>query len=390
MKNPNIKKITLVSTYDCNLKCLYCYETHKNTNNMSFETAKAVIDSEMKRFSDDTSVKIEIIGGEPFLPCSFELFRNVAEYVKRHYSDRKVEYIVTTNGTLVHGEIQSFLLENSDKIVLSLSLDGRKRTHDLNRPMKNGQSSFDSIDIAFFQKYPCKVNAKMTVSPITLKYLADDIYYISEELGFIPTVTLASGISWEKDFSADEMIEQLELLVDYYSKNDTLELPLMLNIDIENIFAKPDKFCRPCGAGETTRAFCPDCISPDGSITWYPCQGLAPITLGKEKSVQFQNCTFENFILHEPCGSCKFRPVCHSCQATNFGITGDVGKQSPVMCLMNRLCALATSKIMYNRMNLKSADNMTPEQQTLLKAIYIIQTEIMDNNKHEFLWKYEM
>lgn len=388
MKNPNLRKITLVSTYNCNLKCLYCYETHKSNLSMSIDTAKTVIENEMKRLSPNYEIIIEIIGGEPFLPSSFELFKNVVDYVDITYPDRNISYIVTTNGTLVHGEVQRFLMKNSNKISLSLSLDGRKRSNDLNRPFLNGSSSFDSIDLPFFQNYPHKVNAKMTVSPLTLKYLADDIIYISDELKLIPTATLASGIEWENEFVVDELIEQLDILIDYYSKNPELDLPLMLNVGIEGIFAEPDKYCKPCGAGETTRAFCPDCISDNGEIMWYPCQGLAPISLGDEEAHQFQNCTFSDFSLNEPCASCKFRPVCHACQATNYGTTGDVSTQSKVMCLLNRLCALAASKIYYNRLKASNVDLTSFENQALIKAIYVVQTEIMNNSIHDFLWKY--
>jgi uncharacterized protein len=389
MKNKNMRKITLVTTKDCNMKCKYCYETHKSQEYMSFDTAKAVIDSELARFPSDAIIKIEMIGGEPFLPEAFELFKNAVDYTDSAYPDKNISYIVTTNGTLVHGEVQDFLKKHSSQITLSLSLDGRKRSHDLNRPMKNGKSGFDSIDIEFFRSYPIKVNAKMTVSPLTLKYLADDIIYVSEELELIPTATLASGIPWEKDFIAEELIDQLGILVDYYSKNTELPLPLMLLAELEGVFAKPDPHCKPCGAGEVTRAFSPDCIDKNGNISWYPCQGLAPISLGDDAARQFKNCTFAEFTLNEPCASCKFRALCHACQATNFGVTGDVGSQSEVMCLMNRLCALAASKICFNRMAAKGFSKLSVEDQVALKAVSIIQSEIFDNEKHEFLWKYE-
>lgn len=382
-----MRKITLVTTEDCNMNCKYCYETHKSPKYMSFNTAKKVIDSELARFPSEAVIKIEMIGGEPFMPKAFELFERVVDYIDYEYPDRDITYIVTTNGTLVHGRVQEFLNKNSSKITLSLSLDGRKRSNDMNRLMKKGGGSFDYIDIPFFQKYPVKVNAKMTISPLTLKYLADDIKYVSEELKLLPTATLASGIPWEKDFIAQELIEQLGILVDYYSENVDAELPLMLLADLEGVFAESDPHCKPCGAGEVTRAFNYDCIDENGDIIWYPCQGLAPITLGDEAAKQFKNCTFANFTLKEPCASCKFRVLCHACQATNFGTTGDVESQSKVMCLMNRLCALAASKIHYNRMAAKGFDDISIEDQVTLKAISIIQSEIFDDTKHEFLWK---
>lgn len=386
MKDKNIRKITLVTTNECNMNCLYCYEAHKEPKYMSLETARKVVDHEMARIPSHMVINIEMIGGEPFLPEAFKVFSGIVDYVDAVYPERGVTYIVTTNGTLVHGEIQDFLLKNSSKITLSLSLDGRQRSHDANRPMRDGTGSFRHIDLPFFQNYPIKVNAKMTVSPITLKHLADDVRYVSEELGLMPTATLATGIPWEKDYDMDELVEQLSIMVDYYSNNPSLPLPLMLSADLEGVFASPDPHCKPCGAGETTRAFSYDCITENGDIEWYPCQGLAPISLGYENAAQFKCCTFEDFTLKEPCASCKFRVICHACQATNFGVTGDVESQSSVMCYMNRLCALAESKILFNRLSAQTPETLSGEDQALLKAIYIVQTEILDNNKHSFLY----
>lgn len=354
---------------------------------MSLETAKRVIDHEIRRFPSDAKISIEMIGGEPFLPPAFRVFSGVVDYIGESYPEKDIDFIVTTNGTLVHDEVQQFLLKHSSKIRLSLSLDGRQRSHDINRPMRDGSGSFDRIDIPFFQNFPTKVTAKMTVSPLSLKYLADDVIYVSETLGFTAAATLATGIPWEKDFKMDEMIQQLDLLVDHYIENPTLELPMMLSAELEGVFAQSDPLCKPCGAGEVTRAFGYDCLDENGNITWYPCQGLSPISLGEADAEPFKCCDFNSFCLKEPCASCKFRPVCHACQATNYGSTGDIESQSSVMCLMDRLCALASSKILYHRMRSKDPLTLTPEDQALLKAIYIVQTEIFDDKKHRFLYR---
>lgn len=351
---------------------------------MSLETAKKVIDTEIARFHLCEHIQIEIIGGEPFLPQSFRLFQAVVEYVSCQYPSKSISYIVTTNGTFVHGEVQDFLMKYSDRIYLSLSLDGRKRSHDMNRITHDGRGSFDDIDIAFFQKYPIPVNAKMTVSPITLPFLADDVSYVQDELGLVATTTFATGIKWENEYQYDVLANQLSLLVERYSHHPQLPLPKLLEVELQKVFAVPDATIKPCGAGESTRTFTPNCILDDGSIEWYPCQGLAPISVGDEAK-HFKNCMFEGFILDEPCASCKFRGLCPSCQATNYGITGDVTKQSPMMCLLNRLTALASSTIQYNRMTLKDSKQFTSEDQAILKAIQIIQTEILDGEKHNFL-----
>lgn len=381
MENDKLRKITLVTTEMCNLGCRYCYEVHKKNSFMSVETAKHVIDHEMARFPVDYEIQVEMIGGEPFLGKAFDLFKWVVEYVLDEYHERKVHFVVTTNGTFVHGEVQEFLMKYSMWIVLSLSLDGKQKSHDMNRPHIDGSGSFKDIDIAFFQKYPVPVNAKMTVSPATMKYLAEDIEYV-ESLGLIPTATLATGIEWEKEFHENELISQLEILVNKYSVNIDAPLPAFLQVELERVFCKSDPKIKPCGAGEITRSFTPECVNDVGDLDWYPCQGLAPISVGVKKAEQFKNCCFEGFTLNEPCASCRFKALCPACQATNFGSTGSVSQQSPTMCVLNRILALASSTIQYNRI---VARGVTDKDQVTLKAIELIQNEIFDTSKHQFL-----
>ena len=52
---------------------------------------------------------------------------------------------ITTNGTLIHGEVQDWLRKHKDRLALKLSLDGDKISNDQNRP-----KSYDLIDIPFF------------------------------------------------------------------------------------------------------------------------------------------------------------------------------------------------------------------------------------------------
>ena len=39
-----IKTVTFIVTHQCNLRCSYCYETHKGDGKMSLETAKKCVD----------------------------------------------------------------------------------------------------------------------------------------------------------------------------------------------------------------------------------------------------------------------------------------------------------------------------------------------------------
>ena len=71
------RNITFVVTENCNLKCTYCYETHKTHKNMSFNTAKRIVDYLFELYDQNnktafinkntTALELEFIGGEPLL-----------------------------------------------------------------------------------------------------------------------------------------------------------------------------------------------------------------------------------------------------------------------------------------------------------------------------------
>ena len=52
MEERKIKTVTLTLTQACNLSCTYCYEHHKSNRRMSVETAKSIVDYELKNFAD--------------------------------------------------------------------------------------------------------------------------------------------------------------------------------------------------------------------------------------------------------------------------------------------------------------------------------------------------
>ena len=76
------QSITFIVTEDCNLRCKYCYITHKASNKrMSFEVAKKFIDyilEEKIKYQD--AVTLDFIGGEPFLEV--DLIDKICDYFK--------------------------------------------------------------------------------------------------------------------------------------------------------------------------------------------------------------------------------------------------------------------------------------------------------------------
>lgn len=142
-----VRQVVLQVTQQCNLRCAYCaysgnYFTREHSNKrMTFNTAKSAIDYAIDHSSEMEEVCFSFYGGEPLL--EIELIKKCVAYVKEHMIGRRYKFSLTTNGTLLVPEITKFLVENG--FILSISLDGSQKEHDINRKFRSGEGSFNVI-----------------------------------------------------------------------------------------------------------------------------------------------------------------------------------------------------------------------------------------------------
>lgn len=360
------RNVMLILTDNCNLRCTYCYEGGNCKKTMSFETAKKIIDDNFSVLSEGDKSRVEFFGGEALI-C-FSLIKEVFDYVEHAYPFLRTQYAFTTNGTLMHGELQEWFWERRDRFECTLSLDGTGEMHDRNRKTVSGDGSFGKIDVDFFRKTWPGCTAKMTISKATLPDLAEGIKYI-ESLGFYCKATYASGIEWDVDQNLSILERELTKLVDYYSEN-SVPLCSLLDLNLRAIFCSPDVPFRYCGAGIDRK-----CYDMEGRC--YPCQGLASVSVGEEKAKLFENETFCNFCLSEgnPCRTCKWLRICRTCFAANYLETGSIEHNCPTMCMLNRMAILASSAAQFKRIMKKT--EKTSEDMVVLKAVGMIQREVM-------------
>ncbi|MEM2929159.1 MAG: radical SAM protein [Nitrososphaerota archaeon] len=150
----NVRQLTLEVSQACNLRCEYCiysgtYKFHRTHSNkiMPFEIAQKSIDyffslvNSDKRTRPFGSVSIGFYGGEPLI--AFGLIKECVEYIKKKDSKEKINFTITTNGTLLDKGKLNYLIENNFSI--AISLDGPKEEHDKFRRFKNKKGSFDKI-----------------------------------------------------------------------------------------------------------------------------------------------------------------------------------------------------------------------------------------------------
>lgn len=142
-----VKALCLHIAHDCNLACRYCFaeegEYHGRRALMSYETGRKALDFLVAHSGNRVNLEVDFFGGEPLL--NWQVVKDLVAYGRSleapHH--KKFRFTLTTNGVLLNDEILEFA--NAEMANIVLSIDGRKRIHDLMRPHRGGQGSYDEV-----------------------------------------------------------------------------------------------------------------------------------------------------------------------------------------------------------------------------------------------------
>lgn len=162
-----LKTICLVLNNSCNLNCQYCFANKgkydKPNEQMKFDKAKEALDNLIQcvREHRGKELTVAFFGGEPLL--SFELIKQVVEYMKNSASDLICKYMITTNGTLITPDIANFFEAN--KFNVTISIDGDEVQHNTFRKYISGKGSYATVvNAANMFKNKAQINARITIA----------------------------------------------------------------------------------------------------------------------------------------------------------------------------------------------------------------------------------
>ena len=173
LENTKPTVATLFPTLDCTLNCIYCYSNSgentniegNNTNKMSFETAKTIVDFLINNAKDQNIKSVHLSffgGGEPF--NNFSLMKETMAYAKTKANDIKISGGISTNGILNEKQ-RIWLKDNIQEI--QISMDGPESIQNSQRPLKNGNNSFKKVmeTIKFLDLNSISYVIRSTVTP---------------------------------------------------------------------------------------------------------------------------------------------------------------------------------------------------------------------------------
>ena len=135
--------LVLAPTYDCNLRCSYCFERHRLEHGpdwldriMSRETLDSIF-AQMKDYKSKgySAGRCLLYGGEPLLPSTKALIREIFE----RCGELGMPVGAVTNGYNLDGFLE-FPFSS-----LQITVDGVEEIHDRRRPLAGGGGSFERI-----------------------------------------------------------------------------------------------------------------------------------------------------------------------------------------------------------------------------------------------------
>ncbi|MCU0585617.1 MAG: radical SAM protein [Desulfobacterales bacterium] len=199
-----IRSLTVILTTSCNLACSYCYQNAKKNQRMPWATMKAALDLLLASRSDP--VQIVFLGGEPLI--EFPMIRRAVEYVaKKDPPNKRIQFRISTNGTLLTEPISAFLEAHSFE--LRISFDGAAQD-------ARGAGTFAMLDRllgqlreereAFLRR---NVTVCTTVNPATIARLPESVdYFLGKG---VSNISIGASLIPEPSWNVDR-IDELDSL----------------------------------------------------------------------------------------------------------------------------------------------------------------------------------
>ena len=330
-----VKALCLHIAHDCNLACRYCFaeegEYHGRRALMSYEVGKKALDFLIANSGSRKNLEVDFFGGEPLM--NWPVVEHVINYVRRREQEtgKNIKLTLTTNGTLLNDENIKFL--NDNRVMLVLSLDGKKETHDRMRPFPNHTGSYDAAVRGFKKviesRHGKNYYLRGTYTHYNPHFCEDtlDMTKIGKEISVEPVVgTDEPYVLTEEDLPV--LYEEYDKLARAYlqkrHEGDPFDF-FHFNVALDNGPCVAKRLAG-CGAGHEYFA-----ITPEGDI--YPCHQfvgreqykLGTLDTGVVKPDLVQKFRHTHVMTKPACRECWARFFCSGgCHANADLINGDI------------------------------------------------------------------
>lgn len=307
--NTNNLFLTIAPTLDCNFACPYCYENRKKgimseqIQESILEYIKEAVESGIK------GINLTWYGGEPLL-C-FDIVEKMSVEVVKLCTENKcrLKMDIVTNGYLLTEEI----VEKMDEIGISkiqITIDGLKEHHDVRRPLRNGNGTFDVImnNLKLFDDSPLGVLVRMNVDNQNCR----DFKHLKAQVDALGNSNIRVYASPVEDINKDTINE-----VSDFMSNEEFESFALKSCDDgdwsdDDFSVMDDRYCFCTSETE-------NCYVVDNLGNFYKCwdevgrEEYACFNVTDRESVNYDR--IAKFLADDPfsdekCKDCVFLPLC--------------------------------------------------------------------------------
>ena len=344
-----VKALCLHIAHDCNLACRYCFakegEYHGRRALMSYEVGKKALDFLVENSGNRVNLEVDFFGGEPLM--NWQVVKDLVQYGRslEEPHNKKFRFTLTTNGVLLDDDVLEFVNREMSNIVLSI--DGRKEIHDLMRPHRGGQGSYDEVVPKYKKVAESRnqmnyyVRGTFTRNNLDfaedVKHLADDGF---EQISMEPVVSLPEEDYALRDEDVPKLLAEYDkLALEYIHRKKEGKgfnfFHFMIDLEGGPCVAK-----RLSGCGSGTEYLS---VTPWGDL--YPCHqfvGQEDFLMGNvdEGIVRtdirdtFKAC---NVYAKEKCRDCFAKYYCSGgCAANAYNFSGSINGSYNLGCELQR------------------------------------------------------
>lgn len=256
-------KLELIHTEGCNLGCTYCFEADVfGYKRMPKSIGRTAVDLLFEYSNDASRLVITHFGGEPLV--NFSGVRDTTEYAEERSleEEKTVDFAMTSNGVLIDRAKAEYLAGH--RIMVLVSIDGLKDTHDMFRVDKRGRGTFDQVmrGVAILKETQGWVGAKITVMPENAGKLLRDVVGLYERGINQFVIGYATGVRWP-DAARRAYADQWNQLHAWYQQEERSDLRIA-EFEVGKAHRPPTFVCQ---AGNDSVA-----VGIDGQVS--PCSKL--------------------------------------------------------------------------------------------------------------------
>lgn len=137
----SVRRLVLIPTWQCELRCAYCFIPKQDGRVMSIETMDRAIDLLLS--TEDEEVQLQFFGGEALLEYERVRHAIATAYERSTRIGKKISFILSSNGWSLDAEKLAWL--RGYPVRMELSLDGTAETQRRFRPSRRrGEDSYEA------------------------------------------------------------------------------------------------------------------------------------------------------------------------------------------------------------------------------------------------------